>query len=158
MKFGLISDTHDHLPESAVKALKNSDLIIHAGDIGNEKILKRLGDVAPVKAVYGNTDIYSIASILPSRLCLKYEGITIHVQHNIGNIKNFIWKMKRGDIEDKPGLVVFGHTHHPYFQQFDKCWFANPGSAGIPRGGVLPTVMLLEIKEGRIINHQIIKL
>ena len=39
---GLISDTHGLLREEAVAALAGSDLIIHAGDVGNPEILERL--------------------------------------------------------------------------------------------------------------------
>ena len=37
---GLISDTHGLLRQEALAALQGSDLIIHAGDVGNAEIIK----------------------------------------------------------------------------------------------------------------------
>jgi len=78
--------------------------------------------------------------------------------HNVGNIKNFAWKVKRGDYGSAPDLVVFGHTHQPFFQLIGGIYFANPGSAGLPRKGLPPTVMTLTLKDGKILDHEIIKL
>lgn len=50
-RVGVISDTHDLLREEALSALRDSELIIHAGDIGNPEILTRLEALAPLIAV-----------------------------------------------------------------------------------------------------------
>ena len=55
-KIGLISDTHGLLREEALRALHASDLIIHAGDVGDSKVLEALREIAPVVAVRGNVD------------------------------------------------------------------------------------------------------
>ncbi len=54
--FGIISDTHGRLPQSVSKIFKNTDLIIHAGDIGNPDVIEALGKIAPTRAVRGNVD------------------------------------------------------------------------------------------------------
>ncbi len=158
MKIGLISDTHDRLNENVFDIFKNVDIILHAGDIGKKTILDRLTEIAPVRAVYGNTDIYSIASTLPSRLNLKLEGMNILLTHNIGSIKNFVWKLKRGDYLSPPDIIVYGHTHKPAFQNYMDYYFINPGSAGAPRGGIPASVMLLEISSSKITSHDIVYL
>lgn len=158
MILGLISDTHNKLPEDVLAAFSSADLILHAGDIGELVILDRLKEIAPLQAVYGNTDIYSIASIIPSKLSLYLEDLEILLLHNIGNVKNFSWKIARGDYQPVPDIVVFGHTHSPFFQKYGDCYFVNPGSAALPRGGIAPTVMRLEIKKGKILGHELIKL
>jgi predicted phosphodiesterase len=50
---GIISDTHGRLPQSVLKAFKNTDLIIHAGDIGDPHIIEALEKIAPTRAVRG---------------------------------------------------------------------------------------------------------
>jgi uncharacterized protein len=55
-RIGLIADTHGLLRPEAVEALRDSDLVIHAGDIGDPAILERLSQIAPVTAVRGNND------------------------------------------------------------------------------------------------------
>jgi len=90
MKIGLISDTHGKLPEDVFNVFKKVDLILHAGDIGNFNILKRLKELAPVYAVYGNIDNYSVASRLPLKISFKLEEVQILMMHNIGNIRSFL--------------------------------------------------------------------
>ena len=64
---GVISDTHGLLRPQALSALQGSDLIIHAGDVGDPAILKALGKIAPVLAVRGNIDRGAWAGDLPAR-------------------------------------------------------------------------------------------
>ncbi len=157
MKIGLISDTHNNLPEDVTGIFRDVDFILHAGDIGSADILQRLKQIAPTEAVYGNTDIYSIASTLPSKQSIKLEGLNFLLLHNVGNIKNFAWKIKREDFTPVPDVVVFGHTHRPFFQEYFDCIFINPGSAGLPRGGIPASVMILELQNGIILEHHLIR-
>jgi putative phosphoesterase len=53
---GVISDTHGLLRPQAAEALRGSEFIIHAGDIGEPGILQELSAIAPVTAVRGNVD------------------------------------------------------------------------------------------------------
>jgi putative phosphoesterase len=62
---GIISDTHGRLPQSVSKAFKNTDLIIHAGDIGDPQIIEALEKIAPIRAVRGNMDMGQWAGQLP---------------------------------------------------------------------------------------------
>src|ERR1700687_3055700 len=64
-RIGLISDTHGLLREEAVEALRGSELIIHAGDVGKPEILEALKKIAPVVAVRGNVDTEPWAKALP---------------------------------------------------------------------------------------------
>ena len=61
MLIGLISDTHitqkrGKLPQRVLKEFMSVDLIIHAGDITQKKVLEELEKIAPVTAVLGNND------------------------------------------------------------------------------------------------------
>lgn len=158
MKIGIISDTHNNLPEDVLNIFQGVDLILHAGDIGPMEILDKLKKVAPTEAVYGNTDIYSIASQLPSKINLNLEGIQILLLHNIGTMSNFTWNLKRGKYKPEPKMIIFGHTHAPYFKEYMEYIFINPGSAGMPRGGYQRSVMLLNISNGEVKNHKLVRI
>jgi len=64
-RLGLISDTHGLQRREALEALRGSELIIHAGDVGDAKILEELRKLAPVVAVRGNVDTQEWAKTLP---------------------------------------------------------------------------------------------
>ena len=70
-RVGLIADTHGLLRPEAVRALRGSEVIIHAGDIGKATILEVLRDVAPVTAVRGNIDRGAWAHALPTTAALQ---------------------------------------------------------------------------------------
>lgn len=158
MVIGIISDTHDKLYDNVLEVFRGVDLILHAGDIGRMEILVQLNKIAPTKAVYGNTDIYSIASVLPSKLKLEIDNLNFLILHNIGSIKNFSWRILRGDYNPKPDAVVFGHTHSPIFRKDADIFFINPGSASAPRRGYPASVMKIWLIKGQIENHELIKL
>src|SRR5213078_1720484 len=81
MVIGVISDTHGLLRPEAVEALKGSDHIIHAGDVGDPASLDRLREIAPVTAVRGNVDKGAWAQKLPETDVLEVEGVSIYVLH-----------------------------------------------------------------------------
>ena len=56
MLIGVISDTHGRLDPAVEEVFASVGHIIHAGDVGDEVILARLGAVAPLTAVRGNCD------------------------------------------------------------------------------------------------------
>ena len=65
---GVISDTHGLLRPEAIEALRGSDRILHAGDVGDSKILEALSQIAPVTAIRGNVD-----TSRGRALCLKLK-------------------------------------------------------------------------------------
>ena len=56
MKICILSDTHDLLRPEVLARLSGCDCILHGGDISSQKILEKLSQFAPVKAVRGNND------------------------------------------------------------------------------------------------------
>lgn len=125
MRVGLISDTHGLLRPEAIRFLRGSDRIIHAGDIGGPEILEQLEELAPVTAVRGNNDTGRWARAVPAVANLEFEGIAIHVVHDIG------------DLRAKARVVISGHSHTPKVEERDGVLYVNPGSAG-PRRFTLP--------------------
>jgi len=83
---GLISDTHGLLRPDALTALKGSDLIIHAGDVGKPGIIEQLRAVAPVVAVRGNVDKGPWASQLPVTAVAEGLSVLIYVLHDIQHL------------------------------------------------------------------------
>jgi uncharacterized protein len=130
VSIGLISDTHGLLRPEAIEALKGSDFIIHAGDIGSPDVLAGLSRLAPVTAIRGNVDRGPWASSLPDNEVLQAGTAFIFVIHNIA------------DLNLDPAAagfraVVSGHSHQPGWREKDGVLFVNPGSAG-PRRFKLP--------------------
>jgi putative phosphoesterase len=127
---GLISDTHGLLRPEAVQALQGSDLIIHAGDVGDPRILEELRLLAPVVAVRGNVDTSAWSANLPQTAVAQAGPTLIYVLHDLNTL----------DINpDAAGIhiVVSGHSHKPVRLERDGVLYINPGSAG-PRRFNLP--------------------
>ncbi len=158
MQIGIISDTHNRLPFPILQFLGGVDLIIHAGDIGQSQVLDTLSTTAPTHAVRGNSDSYSLAISLPRFLLIQIEDLQVYIQHHIGELKPFYFKLQEQYRPAVPDVVIFGHTHRWVYQRFERTLFINPGSAGQPRGGTPPTAMKLTLQKNQILNHELFEL
>jgi len=158
MEIGIISDTHNRLPEEIKNYFSGVDLIFHAGDIGDSPILQELNHIAPTQAVYGNTDLYTLSSMLPARISLNIENCQVYMQHNIGNLHNFFWKLRKRQENPFPDIVIFGHTHRAVFETIEDTLFINPGSASQSRGGFPASIIRLTLTNGVVQAHHIIEL
>lgn len=127
----MISDTHSLLRSEAVEALAGSDLIVHAGDIGNPRVLDELREIAPLIAIRGNIDKW--ATDMPDTEFFEVSGRHIYVLHNI---KELDLDPQAAGIE----VVVSGHSHKPSIHREDGVLYLNPGSAG-PRRFALPITL-----------------
>ena len=83
MRIGIISDTHGLLRPEAVKALKGVDAILHAGDVGNKRVLEGLKEVAPLTVVSGNVDSGISDVKLPPSQAIKFGSVNIYMLHDI---------------------------------------------------------------------------
>src|SRR5258708_2067846 len=83
MLIGLISDTHGLLRESALRALRGVEIILHAGDVGDAAILDALGKLAPVVAVRGNVDTAAWAEALPVTAVADAAREKIYMLHDV---------------------------------------------------------------------------
>ncbi|SRR5258708_631569 len=147
---GVISDTHGLLRPEALKALRGSQYIIHAGDVGSPEILEELSKIAPVKAVRGNVDKGAWALKVPETEVLELGGISIYVLHDLAKL----------DLKPKAAgfaVVVSGHTHVPKQETRDGVLYFNPGSAG-PRRFALPVGVGRLIVEDEKVRGELINL
>ena len=150
MKIGIISDTHDLLRPEVTAHLEGCDAILHAGDISSQKILDRLGEIAPVKAVRGNND-KEWAEQLPMFLDFELGGLRFFMTHKKKDLP--------GDLTPYD-LAVFGHSHQyaAVWQDHDsqrRTLLLNPGSCG-PRRFIQPiTMAILTIEEDGWLVKQI---
>jgi putative phosphoesterase len=128
---GVISDTHGLLRPEALDALQGSELIIHAGDVGDSPaILESLRAIAPVVAVRGNIDCGEWASQLPVTAVVEAHRALIYVLHDLQQL----------DLKPAAAgfaIVISGHSHKPSRTERDGVIYLNPGSAG-PRRFKLP--------------------
>jgi putative phosphoesterase len=137
---GLISDTHGLLRPQALRALEGSDLIIHAGDVGDPEILEALETLAPVFAVRGNVDTEPWALALPETEVIEIEAVTIYVLHDVHAL----------DLDPAASgfhIIVSGHSHKPARTEHGGVLFLNPGSAGPRRFDLPVTVARLDVSQ-----------
>ena len=130
MRIGVISDTHGLLRPEAIQALRGSEHILHAGDVGDPAILDDLKAIAPVTAIRGNVDLAGACSRLPATDLIRLAGRNIYMLHD----RN---ALDLDPVATGIGVVISGHSHHPAIQWHKGVLYFNPGSAG-PRRFSLP--------------------
>ena len=142
---GLISDTHGLVRPRVHVALAGVELILHAGDVGGDAVLEELALIAPVLAVYGNTDAPGEPQ-LSEAIERTIGGVSIHVSHGheVGSPTP-----ARLLARYTAQVIVYGHTHRQHVAQVDGRLVVNPGAAGAKRFKLEPSVARLTIEVGR---------
>jgi putative phosphoesterase len=142
---GLISDTHGMVRGSVHDALAGVELILHAGDVGGHEILDELELIAPVLAVYGNTDA-TVDPRLAAAIDREIGGLRVHVSHGHELGSPTPEKL----LERYPAdVIVYGHTHKQLVVRAGGRLVVNPGAAGARRFKLEPSVARLTIVDGR---------
>ena len=147
---GIISDTHGLVRPQALEALKDVDMILHAGDIGSQDVLDTLNEIAPTVAVRGNNDKADWARSLPDWEVVEVGGVSIYMLHDVKAI----------DISPSGAgfqVVVSGHSHRPAVAEQRGVLYVNPGSAG-PRRFTLPVSLAHLHVAGEKVHAQIVEL
>jgi hypothetical protein len=147
MRLGVISDTHGLLRPQVFDVFRTVDHILHSGDVGKREILNDLQAIAPVTAVYGNTDGAELRSLLPQVATVRLDGFDIVVTH--GDQLDSLIPTALQAAFPTADIIVFGHTHKPLLELVDRTiTVMNPGSAG-PRRFDLPVgVGIMELEPG----------
>ena len=135
MKIGIISDTHDNMPQirKAVDFFnfQRVEHVVHAGDFTSPftfRVLKELS--CGLTGVFGNNDgdkllLHSMSGgrVFNQPYAFELAGrkiIVIHEHHIAAAL---------GD-SGHYDVVIYGHTHKPEIRKTGKTLIINPGEAG----------------------------
>jgi hypothetical protein len=160
MQVAVLSDTHAprrwrSCPPRVAALLRDTDLILHAGDVCLPTVLDELAAFAPVRAVRGNNDGPDVAAWgAPEALELDLDGLAVALIHDAGPADGRAARMRvRFPTAD---LVVFGHSHIPLDHTEGDLRIFNPGSPTDRRHQPQGTVGLLRIEAGRLTTARIV--
>jgi uncharacterized protein len=156
MRVAVLSDTHwkgsDPVPREVLDMLEDVDVVIHAGDLKCERVMEALSNGGrTVLAVRGNNFELDLAA-LPDTRVEDLDGFKIGIAHDIGTMDRFATHARKPEdlFGEKVDCVIFGQTHHPFFDVFYGVPFINPGSAtDQDHSGEPGTLALLDIN-GRL--------
>lgn len=146
----IISDTHtdtiEKLPQKVLNAIKEADIVVHAGDSDTLNFIDELEDISKcLYAVKGNCDL---GSKLPLKIIEEIDGVKIGISHGTGNYNNIIDRLYYMFSEDDPQIIIFGHTHIPVNENIEGVWFINSGSTTLNRSLSYGTYAELIIDSG----------
>ncbi|MEN9509780.1 MAG: hypothetical protein RLZZ621_2343 [Gemmatimonadota bacterium] len=144
---GLISDTHGLVRPEVFAALDGVSQIFHAGDVGPADVLAELSAIAPVRAVYGNTDAPGRPD-LAERIEDVIDGVRIVVTHG-HEISGGPTPPKLVTAYPNADVIVYGHTHQQLVVKAARRVVVNPGAAGPRRFKLQPCVAKLYIHRGQ---------
>jgi putative phosphoesterase len=148
MKVGVISDTHvpavvKELPSAIFDIFKDVELILHAGDLVELSVLYELKAIAPVEAVAGNMDGIEIQKTLPAKKIVEIGRFRVGLIHGQGKVEGQMERIRREF--DAVDLIVFGHSHTPFWGRVGDVLFLNPGSPTDKRWAPYNSVAILEV-------------
>ncbi|MGM0770873.1 MAG: YfcE family phosphodiesterase [Halobacteriota archaeon] len=156
MKLLILSDTHikpgysliEKLPDDLITIMKNSDILIHAGDFETMECYNELVDLGNLVAVRGDTDVPELMELLPERKVIEVEGVRVGVIHRgqltSDNPDGLRYLAKEMGVD----VLIFGHYHHPIIEDYEVL-LLSPGSATVP-GVAEPSAIELDIVEGKV--------
>ena len=139
---GLISDTHGMVRPEVFDALAGVTRILHAGDVGPHDVLAELSAIAPVTAVYGNTDSPGRPDLV-ERIDETIGSVRIVVTH--GHELGSPTPPKLVTAYPQAQVIVYGHTHQQLVTRAARRIVVNPGAAGARRFKLFPSVAKLYI-------------
>lgn len=147
MRLGIISDTHGLLRPEVFPLFQGVDRILHAGDVGELDLLSELATIAPVTAVWGNTDGFELRDRIPERIETRIEGFDFLLMH--GHQLGVPTPEKLNRAYPSAEVIIFGHTHKPLLTIVDQVvTVMNPGGAGPFRFGLPASVGIMELEAG----------
>ena len=142
MKLGLISDTHSFLDPRLPQIFHGVDHILHAGDIGPDRLLAQLESIAPVTAVLGNTDSSNWINLTETPTLGSHKFLIYHIVSPHALTPELDATIKHAS----PHVVVFGHTHRRFNETINGVLFINPGYSGQPKQGAERSVAILHLE------------
>lgn len=155
LRLVVVADTHGRphpRTREHITALR-PDYILHAGDIGELKVLDDLAALAPVLAIRGNIDVSApgipetmVVSVVDEERTLL-TLLLLHIAVYGPKLRAEAARLARAEGAQ---LVVCGHSHVPFIGRDAGLAVFNPGSIG-PRRFQLPIVFgVIEAEAARI--------
>lgn len=148
MRLGIISDTHGLLRPEVFDAFAGVDHILHAGDVGPAGLLDELEAIAPVTAVYGNTDGTDVRATVRKVATIELDGFDIVVTHG-DQFGRGVTPVQLQQAFPAADIIIYGHSHLPLLEIVDVVvTVMNPGSAGPRRFDIPASVGIMELEAG----------
>ena len=159
-KILLLSDSHNYIDESIKLHAAASDEIWHAGDIGLVKITDILGNIKPVRAVYGNIDDQQVRTVWPLHQQFTLEGLKVFITHIGGQPGRYNPEVIQLIKSFKPDLFICGHSHilRVIRDPVHNLLYMNPGAAGKHGFHHMRTMIQFSIHQSKIENVEVIEL
>jgi len=148
-RIGVIADTHSLFDPALIEHFAGVTTILHAGDIGDLRVIRQLERIAPVVAVSGNVDQFE-QSGFPCVRVIRRAGVTIGIRHILFERGMLTLEAKEWLDKEQPDVCVFGHSHRPTIEHYGSTLLFNPGSAGPKRFSLPRGIGMLTIVGGRI--------
>lgn len=157
LTIGILADTHmpnraRDLPYPVAAAMRDVDLILHAGDINTRDALEHIRKLGPpVLAVRGNVDAPEVAMTLPVQRVVMVGEWRIGLVHGDGGGGgggSTAGRARRSFSE--VDCVIFGHSHTPMNERIDGTLMFNPGSPTDRRKEPFFSYGILHVTEGGI--------
>ncbi|MFA6078470.1 MAG: metallophosphoesterase family protein [Candidatus Omnitrophota bacterium] len=154
MRIMVLSDTHiprtiPDLPIQIYDAIKDVDMIFHAGDFVEKEVLDKLMSLRPVKAVYGNMDSQKLREVLKPKEVIEVEGCKIGLIHGYGASKDLMETVRK-EFDSSVKAIVFGHSHNAIATTKDGILYLNPGSSTDTIFAPYNSYGILEVSKGSI--------
>ncbi len=147
----IISDTHGTLPDWIGK--EHFDAVLHAGDIGDERVLTVLHGYETLHVVRGNID--AALSDLPETIRVTIEGVRFFIVHNLTSPHRVMPSNAEILAQWRPQVVVFGHTHRPLVCERDGVVYVNPGTLAGEPAGEAGTYAVMAIRDGSVCRAEV---
>src|SRR5262249_44353042 len=155
-----LADTHAprrwrSCPPAVAKHLRETDLILHAGDVCTARVLDELSGYAPVLVVRGNNDGVDVADWgAQEKLEVELAGLAVAMVHDSGQAAGRLLRLRRRFPVAR--LILFGHSHIPLNEEANSVRIFNPGSPTDRRRQPHGTMGLLRIEDGALIEARIV--
>jgi hypothetical protein len=159
---GVLADTQGVLSmarlDSVRRAFKGADAILHAGGIGDVRVLEQLEPLAPVFAVNGNQDDPMVKYEVLQKTVLNFGPVRLGLTHGYGKPHGLKARLLKEFEGAGVSLIVYGRNYVPCAMRAGGVFFFNPGSISGTRpegkkGTDRPRVGLLYL-QGKCIEGQ----
>lgn len=159
-KIALISDSHSYIDHTTRSYLQEVDEIWHAGDIGNQEVMRLLPAGKIIRAVFGNIDDQNIVADYPEWQAFECDQVKVLMTHIGGNPPRYAKGVKDRILAFKPAIFICGHSHicKVEFDRTLNCLYMNPGAVGQQGFHVMRTLLLFELADGQVKNLRVVEL